>query len=70
LSRLLTLIRDELELEGYAPGSPEYDSIFLTRQVGKCQEMQGVRECPSCKAFLDCQLAKRFMMQKKFGGQK
>ncbi len=70
LNRTLTLIRNEVELEGYVPGTPEYDRIFLERRVQKCQEMQNVKGCPSCKAFWDCSLVRQYTMDKKFGGQK
>jgi hypothetical protein len=68
LNRTLELIREELELEGYNPESPEFDRIFLARKVLKCQEMQHVKDCASCRAFIDCDLARQHMMNVKFGG--
>jgi len=70
LNRTLILIREEIEMEGYVPGTPEFERAFLERRVSKCQEMQNVQGCPSCKAFWDCSLVKQFTMEKTFGGKK
>jgi hypothetical protein len=69
-NRVLGQIYEEIELEGYTPGSPEFERLFRARRVEKCQEMQGVRDCETCKAFIDCDLIKQHRMDKKFGGLK
>lgn len=68
MSRTLDLIREELELEGFEPGTPEFEHRFLARKVQRCQEMQNVQECANCRAFLECNLARQHMMNVKFGG--
>lgn len=69
LSQTLELIREEVELEGYEPGTPEYDRVFLARRVRRCQEIQNVVECVECRAFWGCQLAREHMINVKYGGK-
>lgn len=69
-SLTLELIREEVELEGYEPGTPEFERIFLARRVQRCQEMQNVLECMNCRAFLSCDLARQHMINVKYGGSK
>jgi hypothetical protein len=69
LSRILDELRDEVELEGYEPGTPEFERIFLARRVKKCQEFQLVEHCTQCKAFDYCELAKQHMKNLKYGGR-
>lgn len=67
-STILEDIREEVELEGHEPGTPKFERIYLARRVERCQQMQGVRECRDCRAYLDCSLAKEHMMSVKYGG--
>lgn len=66
---MLDLLRDDLELEGFIPDTPQFERVFLARKVQRCQEMQHVKDCPSCRAFIDCDLSRKHMMITKFGGQ-
>lgn len=67
-SKTLELIREEVELEGYEPGTYQFERVFLARRVKKCQELQGVVECMDCRAYLGCDLARQYMIDVKYGG--
>jgi hypothetical protein len=67
-SRALYLLRDELELEGYAPGTPAFERLLTSRKVKRCQELQGVDKCESCRAYWDCGLVQQYMKDKQEGG--
>ncbi len=69
MTRLLDQIRYEVELEGFTPGTEVYERVLLGRRVEKCQELQSVQECVSCRAFLDCGLARKHMLNKQMGGE-
>lgn len=67
-SKILEDIKEEVELEGYEPGTPQFEKVYLARRVRACQELQGVIECRDCKAYIDCSLTKEYMMSVKYGG--
>jgi hypothetical protein len=69
-NRVLELLNEELELEGFTPGTPEFERLLLSRKVHKCQEMQNTIDCPSCRAFIDCETARQYLMTVRFGGTK
>lgn len=68
-SRMLDVLQDDVELEGYEPGSDAYKRVLLERRVRKCQELQGVAECQNCRAFLNCNYAHEFLIARKYGGK-
>lgn len=66
-SKTLEVIREEVELEGYEPDTPEFNRVYLARRVRKCQEIQGVQDCTDCRAFIACGLAREYMISVKYG---
>lgn len=66
-SHSLELIREEVELEGYTPDTPEFERVYLARRVQRCQELQNVIECVNCRAFDACPLARQHMINVKYG---
>lgn len=63
----LEQLRIDLEMEGYQPGSPQFDAQLLGRQVEACQEMQGVAGCDACPAFDSCEIIKQHLRDIRYG---
>jgi len=70
MNRVLHQLNRDLELEGYTPGTEQFDIALRERKVGKCQEMQGVPSCNSCPAFMGCELVKAHRRDLAFGGKR
>lgn len=59
--REISEIIEQLYVEGYKPGTPQFDIVFRKRKVDRCQEMHGVRSCQACRYFDYCELAKEHL---------
>jgi hypothetical protein len=57
----------DLEMEGYQPGSPQFEAQLRSKQVLMCQEMQGVPSCDACPAFDNCEIIKAHLRDIRFG---
>lgn len=51
----------DLELEGFSPGSPEFERLKRARLVLRCQEQRELPHCFSCQAYMFCKLAKSYL---------
>lgn len=56
-SRKIVEIEDTLHAEGYKPGTPQFDFLFVKRKIDLCQETRGVPSCQSCPVVEFCSLA-------------
>ena len=59
-------IRDDLEMEGYTEGTPEYEFLLLERRVQLCQEMHRVRVCQACNYVTECPLLRDYLVKLRF----
>lgn len=67
MNRHLTDIKEQLELEGYVPGSPIYDFKLHERRVDLCKDLHRVGSCTECSYFDNCDLVKEFLRKAKYG---
>lgn len=58
MNKTLHELENFIEDLGYQPGTPAYDRALRAAKVGRCQEMQGVPDCPACDAYEHCELTK------------
>lgn len=58
MSNVLDELEWQVESSGYVPGTEEFARRLRAAKVRKCQELQRVAHCSSCRAFLDCELVK------------
>jgi hypothetical protein len=59
----------EVEAEGFQPGTPQFESKLRQRQVEACQVYQQVPNCSVCPAFDGCDMAKKHLMDIRYGVQ-
>jgi hypothetical protein len=62
-------LEEEAELEGYKPGTPEFDQVLLAKRVMKCRELRGHSDCHSCQVFEYCTWARDYLIQLKYRGK-
>jgi hypothetical protein len=55
---MLKALREQLEIEGYAPDSPQFKLLFVKRKTEMCQQFHKVPQCQACIAFDNCELSK------------
>lgn len=58
MNKILQELEDFIEDLGYKPGTPAYERALRAAKVKRCQEMQGVPDCPVCPAYDYCELTK------------
>jgi hypothetical protein len=58
-----------LELQGIAPGTPEFEFKVLESKVNTCRERLGMPSCEDCSQFENCDLAKDYRIQVLYGPQ-
>ena len=64
--RILDNIQDQLELEGYVPGTPKYEQELRRLKVEQCQQMQSVGECSACPRYEFCDLRVAYGFDRKY----
>jgi hypothetical protein len=57
----------DLELEGYEPGTPQFDVMLRQRQVEHCVEMKELPSCETCPAYFDCEIIKAHLRDLRYG---
>lgn len=57
-NRILEALGVQAEMEGFEPGSQEYEDRLLLLRVQKCMEMQNIESCGSCPRYDYCELVK------------
>lgn len=67
MTRVLDDLQSKAELEGYAPGTPEYERELRRLKVEQCQQMQGVGMCSYCDRYEYCDLRVAHGFDKKYG---
>lgn len=53
---ILGQIHTSVKLEGFNPGTAEFDKRKRQLQVAKCREMRGLTSCQECPANDVCQI--------------
>jgi len=64
---LLEQLKLDIELEGYAPDTPQFGVMLRQRQVETCVEMKELPSCESCPAYLECEILKEYLRDLRFG---
>ena len=68
MSKTLNVILYQAEASGEKPGTPGFDRKVRALKVEKCRELQPVRFCSECPAFMDCELLKEHLRDQTSGG--
>jgi hypothetical protein len=66
LTRILDDLQGQVELEGHAPGTPEYERELRRLKVEQCQRMQGVGKCAECARYEYCDLRVAYGFDRKY----
>lgn len=69
-ARELERVRQDLEIEGYEPGSPDFEFLLLERRVQLCQVLHRAPQCGGCPHYDACTLVKDYLTQLRYGRPK
>lgn len=67
MTGVLDQLRIQVELEGYEPGTPQYEAVLRKRKVELCMEMKGFAGCDECPAYDSCQIVKEYLRDLHYG---
>jgi len=56
-----------VELEGYTPGTPQFETVLRQRKVEACKDMKGLSSCELCPAFEHCEVLRAHLRDMHFG---
>lgn len=66
----LQSVADELEAEGFVPGTPPYEATLRQRKIEVCQVLQEVPSCFECDAYDSCEMIKQHLREVHYGVEK
>lgn len=66
MADLLATLREEVELAGFTPGTPQFERALRAKKIERCQAQKGVTECSSCNYFDHCEVAKEHLIDLRY----